>query len=54
MKLSLLVSSRATYGGLNNVHVIDIDVESKFSSKRYLKYTLIIVTDRVNFLFIGT
>ena len=53
MKLSLLVSLRAAYGGLNGLYVIYIDVEFKFSSKRYLKHTLIIVTDRTNFLFNG-
>ena len=33
MKLSLLASLPTAYGGLNG-HVIYIDVESKFSSKR--------------------
>ncbi|PON62369.1 DNA repair protein [Parasponia andersonii] len=41
MKLSLLASLPAVYGGLNG-HVIYIDVESKFSSRRYLKHALVI------------
>ncbi|XP_060966960.1 DNA repair protein RAD51 homolog 2 isoform X1 [Cannabis sativa] len=36
MKLSLLASLPTTYGGLNG-HVIYIDVESKFSSKRMIE-----------------
>ena len=38
LKLSLLASLPASYGGLDG-HVIYIDVESKFSSRRYLKHT---------------
>ena len=53
MKLSLLVSLQAVYRGLNDLHVIYIDVESKFSSRKYIKHTIIIITDKANFLFIG-
>lgn len=38
LKLSLLASLPVKYGGLDG-QVIYIDVESKFSSKRYLKQT---------------
>jgi hypothetical protein len=39
LKLSLLASLPASYGGLDG-RVIYIDVESKFSSRRYLSTSL--------------